>query len=1044
MKCVRLAAVAMFSIAMSLPGRAQTLPGYTLQEIVLVPVTGATVSSLSTLENGAHYKLRALGTATVTVPSFGFTYQKGDAEYGFGDPPFPFLGDYADGCFFGMDVGLAINDQSNGSQKTPFWGSYNTAHAYTVDFTGLGAPISLNYHDCIHSGNDGVLTVEIFRPMGMPLATTGQPSLTDVSPQIDTFAWSAQHSVSGRANALAVTPDGTRLYTGTFAGVWRSDDAGLTWRQMSRPQPAPGSPPPDGALFVPDVYDIAISPASGDVVLAAVASDTHAQALNGVYRSEDGGGTWALVKQFACSNGGEVSQIVFAPDDPNLVFAAGGCAIGISGDGGKTWKETALPKSNSAWHIAVAPFEPPVVLEQNTIGVGPLGVRRVYALGSNQMFYSIDGGQNWIADSGISAIVNRAGVGGAAAPNSGNSSRVLMVEPGNNQHVLVAVNSLANGPSYYVKHQCGVDMAQPEFDDGLTCNTGGRGCGEGSIWLGDFSSFTVSDPNQHAASWMQLPSPPTYWGVTSPSGNTYANVKPVGNSYLAFFSDKSHVHVSAGLPSSGGWHRIEGLDASRTAPPHPPNPYCNNVFVHADPHAMAMSFNFTLTLQDPGTAAPYNENKVAGSNSAGDLWLANDGGVYHANGALSNWRPASGLSTLAAINIAGLAVKGYPPALYFGTGDNDDFYSVDGGASWKNPQWDCGDCDPWFADPAQVQQVMTFGARVPGGGFQVYTNTTKYPEVEPNPQDGTLRAHWVCPTDCNAVSSYFDRGYRPMVLTPAGTDASASGDYLIIGTKSNGARAVFRKTNTEPIDTPADWEDPSKAGQYGPDLPSCGTALAADCLDVVQASGGHAAPVLYVGDPGAGPDDGGRVHAMSLWKWWPEAKDWQQIVPSPPATPAGKTATRAHRFFVDPFNSNTIYLLDDAAVKRSDDGGATWIVDVSLDNAVTESHVYSYAGAFAVIKDMIFVRGESRTRFAVGNAGVFYTLNGVNWSRLLSTSALPSHPVSAYFDPISDPCDRALYVALDGRGLLRIDPIPSPGRIFGPRPCYVLEPPAVE
>ena len=621
-----------------------------------------------------------------------------------------------------------------------------------------------------------------------------------------------------------------------------------------------------------------------------------------------------------------------------------------------------------------------------------------------------------------------------------------MVEPGNNQHVLLAVNSLANGPSYYVKHQCGLDAGAAEIDDGITCNTDGRGCGEGSIWLGDFSGFAVSDPNRHVATWSQLPGPPVYWGVTSPSGNTYVNVKPIGTGYLTFFSDRSHVHVSAGRPTSGGWHRIEGLDASQTAPPHPPHPYCNDLFMHVDPHAMAMSSNFFLTLQAPApdTPAPYNENKVAGANSAGDLWLANDGGVYHANGALSNWQPANGLSTLAAINIAGLAVKGYAPALYFGTGDNDDFYSVDGGASWKNPQWDCGDCDPWFADPAQVRQVMTFGGRVPGGGFQVYTNTTKYPEVEPHPQDGTVRAHWVCPTDCNAVSSYWIRGYRPMVLTPAGTDAPATGDYVIIGTKSNGARAVFRKTNPEPIDTPTDWENPNKAVQYGPDLPSCGTALAADCIDVVQASGGHTAPVLYAGDPASGPNDGGRSHAMTLWKWWPGMKDWQLIVPSPPATPAGKTAMQAHRFFVDPFNPNTIYLLDDAAVKRSDDGGATWVVDVSLDNAVTEGHAYAYAGDFAVIKDMVFVREESRTRFAVGNAGVFYTLDGINWSRLLSTSALPSHPVSAYFDGISDPCDRALYVALDGRGLLRVDPIPSPGRfgVSGLRPCAVgvLEP----
>lgn len=91
-----------------------------------------------------------------------------------------------------------------------------------------------------------------------------------------------------------------------------------------------------------------------------------------------------------------------------------------------------------------------------------------------------------------------------------------------------------------------------------------------------------------------------------------------------------------------------------------------------------------------------------------------------------------------------------------------------------------------------------------------------------------------------------------------------------------------------------------------------------------------------------------------------------------------------------------------------------------------------------MVKDIVFAWGEKKTRFAVVNAGVFYTVNGSNWFRLLSTSAFPSHPVSAYFDPISDPCDRALYVGLDGRGILRIDPIPPPPSlaiIIGNRPC---------
>lgn len=130
-------------------------------------------------------------------------------------------------------------------------------------------------------------------------------------------------------------------------------------------------------------------------------------------------------------------------------------------------------------------------------------------------------------------------------------------------------------------------------------------------------------------------------------------------------------------------------------------------------------------LLDAASSARWNSrsvqlNTVAGPNSAGDIWMANDGGVYHANGA----RPASGMSTLATINVTGLAMKGYVPALQFG----DDFYSPDEGTSWKNPQWDCGDCDAWFSDPVLTREVATFVPCVPGGGFSVYTNGTKCPD----------------------------------------------------------------------------------------------------------------------------------------------------------------------------------------------------------------------------------------------------------------------------------------------------------------------------
>jgi hypothetical protein len=63
-------------------------------------------------------------------------------------------------------------------------------------------------------------------------------------------------------------------------------------------------------------------------------------------------------------------------------------------------------------------------------------------------------------------------------------------------------------------------------------------------------------------------------------------------------------------------------------------------------------------------------------------------------------------------------------------------------------------------------------------------------------------------------------------------------------------------------------------------------------------------------------------------------------------------------------------------------------------------------------------------RFAVGVAGVFYTLNGSDWDHLILVTALPMRPNNAFYSPGSDPCKRALYVATSNRGILRLSPMP--------------------
>jgi len=152
--------------------------------------------------------------------------------------------------------------------------------------------------------------------------------------------------------------------------------------------------------------------------------------------------------------------------------------------------------------------------------------------------------------------------------------------------------------------------------------------------------------------------------------------------------------------------------------------------------------------------------------------------------------------------------------------------------------------------------------------------------------------------------------------------------------------------------------------------------------------------------------------------------DWQQVVP-------GGGAQSALRFFVDPYRPDRVYLLDTIAphIMRSEDGGESWHVDTSLETQLSYGHTIplnrneSIDGQDhldVVLSDMQFHPLDPLTRFAVGFAGAFHTADGANWVRLLDTAALPGRPVNCYFDRISNPTEPALYVAFDGRGIVKI------------------------
>jgi hypothetical protein len=837
-----------------------------------------------------------------------------------------------------------------------------------------------------------------------------------VGPKNSSFPFGdPNHSTSGRILSVAISADPNRIYAGSFAGVWRSDDAGHTFHQLIGTLTDTAGPGIFGGIYAPHIFDLAASPTDPNVVLGAALDGRFETSRDGIYRSDSGGITWELIFPTPV-----VSQVLFAPDDPSLVLAAlGPAGIARSVDAGKTWTVIAVP--GNAWHVAVAPQEGP-------------GVRKVYAAGDSSIFFSPDGGNTWFTDNGV-ATVNTARrnlaifqsscgsdeVGGFAGQSTtvlGSNPQVLAVEPGNPAKVYLATVGGSLGRCYY----------DPRVPDGTQVNTVcQRLAGEGSLWYGDFSQFAAAG----AAQWVQLPGPPVYnGGGETPSGNVYVITKRTSAGFLVFFSDMGHVHVAQGSPAGlNSWHRLGGKDVSQA---QKDGEHGNVLFVHADPHGLIFTPDFEITLKPAtGVSFPFDQNTELDQYVGGTIWMANDGGIRRSDDGGRTWETTDGLETLDPVNIAGLFGIGNTPALYFGCGDNDDFFTPDGGQHWFDPISSCGDCDCWFSDVAQPSRVLQFEprffvgpVRTPKVNIISAEDSSHYPDPSDSSHTRHIPATLRVRPPGDIASEYTQsgnvlRGYRPIIQTLATESPLPDGDYVFIHSSDGVSRKVLRTTSLSSISTLSDWDDPNKAQQIGTLL----RASPNGTEPVLQAAGGHANPVFY-----AGYDTGVVV------KWDDNSGTWKTIVPG---GPPGRSASQALSFFVNPYDPAIIYLVDKlSGIKLSLDGGASWLPDARLAQAVSANRKIKNPSP-TVISDMLFLRGEERTRFVFGDAGVFCTLDGFNWITLLDAIAIPGRPESGFFDPISDPNDRALYVELEGRSVLRLGGIPGPPP-FQPPPEFDL------
>lgn len=254
---------------------------------------------------------------------------------------------------------------------------------------------------------------------------------------------------------------GRVVYIGApFSGVWISRDYGVSFEQSAQPQPAVDDAKVLGSMISPFILDIAVSQANPNKVIAIIDKENRNDFNNGsgIYYSGNGGETWELRHQFKCPKDHitelvSPSQILFAPDDPNRVYVAGGCSIVRSLDSGYEWQDLA-PWSvdrKDVWHLAVS----------GIISTNPYK-RYLIACGDSNMWVSPDDGTNWYQDLAVTRDLPH-----PFCQKTGwrwHDAYQLALVPNDPTTIYLAVDDNANGPSYFHKKDHG------EGPDGTYCN----------------------------------------------------------------------------------------------------------------------------------------------------------------------------------------------------------------------------------------------------------------------------------------------------------------------------------------------------------------------------------------------------------------------------------------------------------------------------------------------------------------------------------------------------------------------------------------------
>jgi photosystem II stability/assembly factor-like uncharacterized protein len=215
-----------------------------------------------------------------------------------------------------------------------------------------------------------VLALALFAPLAARAqrgpadsAASGDTAALADTTLLGAFRWReiGPANMGGRVSAVIGNPRNPKELLAGFAsgGLWRSDDAGTTWKPVFDHQQ------------VSTVSALAMAPGDTSIVWAGTGEADSRNSISpggGVYESSDAGKTWTFMGLEATR---QIGRIAIDPTDPNVVYVAAlGHAWGPNRerglykttDGGRTWRDVKYVSDRAGFvDVAVDPSDHDIV-----------------------------------------------------------------------------------------------------------------------------------------------------------------------------------------------------------------------------------------------------------------------------------------------------------------------------------------------------------------------------------------------------------------------------------------------------------------------------------------------------------------------------------------------------------------------------------------------------------------------------------------------------------------------------------------------------------